>query len=1362
MAYVPAEGSYGAAAASAESVFHLDASHPDYVSVPDAELLFTGDFRRAGPDLVLTGRDGRHHIVPEYFSGATHPALVAPNGASLSAHLVDLLAGSPTPGQYAQAQSTAPADGIGKVEKVIGHVVVVRNGVAVALNVGDAVYKSDVIQTGANSSVGIDFPDGTALNLVANTRMALNEYSYDPDGHSNAALFSLVEGTFAFVAGKVAHTGDMKIETPVATMGIRGTTGFVQEQIGTITATVGNVAYSFAVADDYGSTSNGAYELVDNNPTSPTYGQIVALVSQTGFLTYVTPQGPNEPPLVTTQPITSAQLGLEQQIIQQIFQFLYQANPQSTPGSPGSSTPPPQPYAPLPQLIREDDGTTIGINVIVNGVASTGTASIVAFAPTPEATWTSGNGNWDDPSAWNDGIVPLIWQPVEIPLPVKVTVSDTEYADTLVIAAGATLNIVSGGHLIVENGIDNAGLIEINSSGVDPTLSISGTVLALSGGDIELRGSDPSQSAITGVAGTDATLINVNETIYGTGTIGSGDGSLLIVNDVDGTIEALNGTLILNLGNTVENWGRLEAGNNSVLLIEQGTIDNETAGVVEALNGSNIELQNATIEHGTVTIDQGGELSGFGTLQNLTLTNSGVIDANVTDETLTIATGNTVANYGTLEANDAILDVKDAVDGTGLATVGDHGVIEFESSVSADQTVTFTDATGTVALAAPAVFSALLAGLTVGDTIDLADISPSSITSALIEGSQLVVDETSDTTLSFNIAGNLTGNHFSLQSDGQGGSDLILSVNSGWTGDTLQETYFYPSSGNAYYTSPTFVVPASGVVANPDGGGVFSLSVDATSITASQFTFDGFWTPATFNGFEIVDLSGNPDISGVTIDAITNMTGLTASDISFGSDYVEINWEGLGFNPDTIVKLDITFDPPLDPSQMSVAQTLDGSLVPAVNTGILAVADGTELALAGVIDNTAAIAVNGATAATGIGIDSNVTLEGGGQIILSDSNENYVFGDGTLVNVDNTITGSGDLGNGTLTFDNAGIVETNGSYALIIDTGTNPFVNTGTLETDGGTLIVNSPVTGGGNAVITGGTLEFAVASDNNVSFGGSTGVLALDQSADFTGKISGFGGQDQIDLGDVGFSATTTLSYDENNSDSGGTLVVTDGTHTADLTVVGDYEASSFTMSSDGHGGTLITDAASSTASTNPIGTYDTSGTINVADTDTSGTQIASFTPDGSGYLGTFSIEASTESNGQALVAWGFDLGNDQINLASGQTLTQSYNVSLSEPEGQAANQNVSISIGGPGNDTFVFQPGVGADTIVNFNAQNDTIDLHNFSDIHSVQQLEAAITTDTHGDAVIALGHGDSVTIPGVTASYLQAHLQSLIHLA
>jgi hypothetical protein len=94
--------------------------------------------------------------------------------------------------------------------------------------IGDQVYRGDVVQTGADGKVGITFTDGTAFNLSSNARMVLNEFVYDPNGTSNSTLISLTKGTFTFIAGKVAKTGDMKIDTPVATMGIRGTTPHVE------------------------------------------------------------------------------------------------------------------------------------------------------------------------------------------------------------------------------------------------------------------------------------------------------------------------------------------------------------------------------------------------------------------------------------------------------------------------------------------------------------------------------------------------------------------------------------------------------------------------------------------------------------------------------------------------------------------------------------------------------------------------------------------------------------------------------------------------------------------------------------------------------------------------------------------------------------------------------------------------------------------------------------------------------------------------------------------------------------------------------------------------------------------------------
>jgi len=145
-----------------------------------------------------------------------------------------------------QAQSDSPRPAvldssskpIGKVVTADGPVVIEHVGAAIVqakvagesiqTKVGDPVYLGDVVRTGADGRVGINFVDGTSFNLLSNARMTLDEYVYDPAGKSNSTIFNLTRGTFVFVAGQVAKTGDMKIETPVATMGVRGTTPHVE------------------------------------------------------------------------------------------------------------------------------------------------------------------------------------------------------------------------------------------------------------------------------------------------------------------------------------------------------------------------------------------------------------------------------------------------------------------------------------------------------------------------------------------------------------------------------------------------------------------------------------------------------------------------------------------------------------------------------------------------------------------------------------------------------------------------------------------------------------------------------------------------------------------------------------------------------------------------------------------------------------------------------------------------------------------------------------------------------------------------------------------------------------------------------
>jgi hypothetical protein len=89
--------------------------------------------------------------------------------------------------------------------------------------VGDFVYRGDIIQTGPDGKLGVAFADGSSFSVSSNARMEVNEFVYDPRGHSNSSLMNLTKGTFTFIAGEVAHTGSMKVNTPIGTMGIRGT-----------------------------------------------------------------------------------------------------------------------------------------------------------------------------------------------------------------------------------------------------------------------------------------------------------------------------------------------------------------------------------------------------------------------------------------------------------------------------------------------------------------------------------------------------------------------------------------------------------------------------------------------------------------------------------------------------------------------------------------------------------------------------------------------------------------------------------------------------------------------------------------------------------------------------------------------------------------------------------------------------------------------------------------------------------------------------------------------------------------------------------------------------------------------------------
>lgn len=179
-------------------------------------------FDRVGRDLVIT--DGtRSLLLQGYFDAAEPPDLRFGEDGVLRGSVVERLAGPQAAGQFAQtgASDVSP---IGQVTGLSGEVVITRaDGTEMAAGPDTPIFPYDVVETAGSSEVVLTFADGTLLSLTADSRMVIDEFVYTPGGSDNGASFALIQGLFVYVSGDTAKTGEVTIETPVSTIGIRGT-----------------------------------------------------------------------------------------------------------------------------------------------------------------------------------------------------------------------------------------------------------------------------------------------------------------------------------------------------------------------------------------------------------------------------------------------------------------------------------------------------------------------------------------------------------------------------------------------------------------------------------------------------------------------------------------------------------------------------------------------------------------------------------------------------------------------------------------------------------------------------------------------------------------------------------------------------------------------------------------------------------------------------------------------------------------------------------------------------------------------------------------------------------------------------------
>jgi len=257
------------------------------------------------------------------------------------------------------------------------------------------------------------------------------------------------------------------------------------------------------------------------------------------------------------------------------------------------------------------------------------------------------------------------------------------------------------------------------------------------------------------------------------------------------------------------------------------------------------------------------------------------------------------------------------------------------------------------------------------------------------------------------------------------------------------------------------------------------------------------------------------------------------------------------------------------------AATATGS---GANAGLITVAGGASLDLGGTFDDAGKTVVRagGSLMAAAGGL----SLIGGGIVELGQSAASRITGattSATLTNAD-VIEGGGQLGAGSLTLVNqaAGIIADVGKVALTIDTGANTIANAGVilssgaggltiagavdnsghLAVNGGALEVKGAVTGSGYGEVVTGTLKLDQAFNQNVLFtNGSTGTLELAQGQAYTaGRITGLSnrGANSIVLDDIAYVAGVTTWGLIDQTQTSAILTITDGTHTAAITLAG------------------------------------------------------------------------------------------------------------------------------------------------------------------------------------------------------------------
>lgn len=117
------------------------------------------------------------------------------------------------------------AEAIGKVILTQGKPMVERGEELTRLKRNDALFEQDKLITQAGSKLMFRLQDKTKISLAENTEFELSQYRFDQVAETSDVRFKMVKGAFRTLSGLIGKQANpmLEIETPMATIGIRGT-----------------------------------------------------------------------------------------------------------------------------------------------------------------------------------------------------------------------------------------------------------------------------------------------------------------------------------------------------------------------------------------------------------------------------------------------------------------------------------------------------------------------------------------------------------------------------------------------------------------------------------------------------------------------------------------------------------------------------------------------------------------------------------------------------------------------------------------------------------------------------------------------------------------------------------------------------------------------------------------------------------------------------------------------------------------------------------------------------------------------------------------------------------------------------------